>query len=92
MTMIDRVAPGLENRSPEAEIELTREMAKKFRSFRPGQVVKVTIEARIHSLNFRKPQDPDLTGYEGQTCLKIRSLKADLAAQNDVAELLDDDE
>ncbi len=92
MTMIDRKATGLENRAPEAEIELTRQQAKTLKGYRPGEVVKVTIEARIHSINFEKPTDPDLLGYEGQMCLKVRNLKVMRAPQNDVAELLDDDE
>ena len=92
MSMIDRVAPGLENREPTVHIELDREEAKEMKKYRPGQVVKITLVATIDSLSFRKPDDPDLTGYEGNATLKLRDMEVGLSTRNAIAELLDDDE
>jgi len=92
MSMIDRVASGLENRRPEVRFELDREEAKKVKTFRPGQVVKITLVGTVESMNFRKPDDPDLSGYEGSLCVLMQDMDIGLSTKNAIAELLDDDE
>lgn len=92
MARIDLVAPGLENRQPEAHFELDREEAKEVKAFRPGQVVKITLVGSISSMNFRKPDDPDLSGYEGSLTVKMTDMDIGLSTKNAIAELLDDDE
>lgn len=92
MAMIDAVASGLENREPHVSIELDREEAKEVKQYRPGQVVKITMVATIDSMNFRKPDDPDLSGYEGHLSLRLRDMEIGLSTKNAIAELLDDDE
>jgi hypothetical protein len=92
MAMIDLVAQGLENRRPEARLELDREEAKEVKKFRPGQVVKVTLVGTVESMSFRKPDDPDLSGYEGHVCILMQDMDIGLSTKNAIAELLDDDE
>lgn len=92
MARIDAVASGLENREPTVSIELDREMAKEARKYRPGQVLKMTLVATVENLSFRKPDDPDLSGYEGHMMLNLRDMQMGLSQRNAIAELLDDDE
>lgn len=92
MAIVDKVAPGLEQREPCAHFELNKEEAKEVKAFRPGQVVKVTLVGTIESMSFRKPDDPDLSGYEGSFSIKMRDMDIGLSTRNAIAELLDDDE
>lgn len=92
MAMIDAVATGLEHSEPVVSIDLKREDAKEAKKYRPGQVLKITMIATVDSMNFRKPDDPDLTGYEGHMNLKLRDMEMGLSQRNAMAELLDDDE
>lgn len=92
MAMIDAVAKGLENRNPSVHFELDREEAKEAKAFRPGQVVKVTLVGTIDSMSFRKPDDPDLSGYEGNMTILMQDMDIGLSTKNAIAELLDDDE
>lgn len=92
MAIVDLKAPGLDQSSPEAHIQLDREMAKAVKKFRPGQVVRVTIIGKLCDMSFRKPEDPDLSGYEGNCCIEMTDMQIGESAKNAMAELLDDDE
>ncbi len=92
MGMIDAVAVGLDQSQPTVHLDLDKDMAKQVKKFRPGQVVKLSIVGSIDSMNFRKPDDPDQSGYEGSMGLKIKSMEIGESARNAMAELLDDDE
>lgn len=92
MAMIDGVASGLDQREPRVHFDLDREEAKEVKAFRPGQVVKITLIGTVESMNFRKPDDPDLAGYEGSLTVKMRDMEIGLSSKNAIAELLDDDE
>jgi hypothetical protein len=92
MAMIDSKAPGLDQCSPRATFELDREEAKAVKAFKPGQVVKMTIIGTITNQTFRKPEDPDLQGFEGNLVLDMTDMEIGISSKNAMAELLDDDE
>lgn len=92
MGMIDGVAIGLDQSSPSAHLDLKREDAKEMRKFRPGQMVKITLVGKIDALSFRKPDDPDQSGYEGHVCIAMTKMKVAISERNQMEELLDDDE
>jgi hypothetical protein len=92
MGMIDSVVGSGEGWVPTVHLDLNKELAKVAREYRPGQVVKIVVVGSIESQNFRKPDDPDESGYEGSLCLKVSRAEILKSARNDMAELLDDDE
>lgn len=92
MGMIDAKASGLDQCCPRAHLDLDKEDAKEAREFKPGQVVKVTLIGTITSLNFRKPDDPELPGYEGNISIDMQDMEIGLSSKNAIAALLDDDE
>lgn len=92
MPIVDKIASGLDQREPMVHFDLDKEEAKEVKNFRPGQVVKITLVGTVESMSFRKPDDPDLSGYEGSLSIKMRDMDIGLSTRNAIAELLDDDE
>ena len=92
MAKIDAVQMSGEGWIPTVHIDLDKKMAKESKKFRPGQMLRVVIVGTIESQSFRKPEDPDESGYDGSICLKIRDVKLAESVKNAMAELLDDDE
>jgi hypothetical protein len=92
MGMIDYAVKSGEGYIPTVHLELNKESAKEVKKFRPGQVVKVMVVGTIESQSFRKPDDPEESGFEGSVCLKISSVDIAESKRNAMAELLDDDE
>lgn len=92
MATIDGIRGSGEGWVPTVHLDLDKEMAKVSRKYRPGQVVKLVIVGKIESQNFRKPEDPEESGYDGSISLKVSKAEILDSARNDMAELLDDDE
>jgi len=92
MGIIDYKVTSGEGYIPTVHLDLNKDSAKEVKKFRPGQVVKVMMVGTIESQSFRKPDDPDESGFEGSVCLKISSVDIAESKRNAMAELLDDDE
>lgn len=92
MGIIDYKVTSGEGYIPTVHLDLNKDSAKEVKKFRPGQVVKVMVVGTIESQSFRKPEDPEESGYEGSVCLKISSVDIAESQRNAIAELLDDDE
>lgn len=92
MGIIDYKVTSGEGYIPTVHLDLNKDSAKEVKKWRPGQVVKVMIVGTIESQSFRKPEDPEESGYEGSVCLKISSMDIAEFQRNTMAELLDDDE
>lgn len=92
MAIIDTVATALDQRAPTASFDLKKEDAKEVKKYKPGQMVKITIVGKVESMSFRKPDDPDQTGYEGHISIGMTKLAIGLSERNAMEELLDDDE
>lgn len=90
--MIDAVATSLTQREPEAHIQLNKKMAKGVKDFKPGQIVKVTLVGKVCDMNFRFPEDPEASGFEGSVCIEMTEMQIGISQKNAMAELLDDDE
>jgi hypothetical protein len=73
-------------------VDLNKELAKASRKYRPGSVVKLVIVGKIDSISYRKPDDPDESGYEGHMSVEVQKREMLESARNEMAELLDDDE
>lgn len=92
MGMIDYKVESGEGYTPTVHLDLEKDLAKEAKKYRPGQVVKLVVVGSIESLNFRKPDDPEESGFEGSICLKVSRAEILESARNAMAELLDDDE
>lgn len=92
MALIDNAALSGEGSVPRVMLDLDKKLAKEARKFRPGNVVKIVLVGSLDSMSFRKPDDPEETGYEGHLCLKVQKAEILESARNQMAELLDDDE
>ena len=83
---------SLEKQAPRVSLELDKDLARESRKYRPGSVVKVVVVWKIDSVEYRKPGDPEESGYEGHMCLEVQKMELLSSARNEFAELLDDDE
>lgn len=90
--MIDEIVNSGEGREATAYIGLNKEHAKAVRKYKPGNVVKIVLIGSLDTMSFRKPDDPEESGFEGSCCLKIQKMEILDSAKNEMAELLDDDE
>lgn len=90
--MIDGIVSSGEGREATAHIDLNKEHAKAVRKYKPGNVVKIVLIGSLDTMSFRKPDDPEESGFEGSCCLKIQKMEILSSAKNEIAELLDDDE
>lgn len=85
---------GLEDlgkQAPTVSIELDKKLAKEVREYKPGNILKVTLVGSIDSMTFNKPGEPNATGFEGYVRLKIQKAEIVESAQNQMAELMDDE-
>lgn len=90
--MIDAIVRSGEGAEASAHITLTKDSAKAVRKYKPGNVVKIVLIGSLDSMNFRKPDDPEESGFEGDCTLRIQKMEVLSSAKNEIAELLDDDE
>ena len=90
--MIDVVEYDPEKQAPNASFELNKEWAGKVRSFKPGQLVKILVVAKISEVNLRTPYDPDEKGFVGNLRVEAEDFKIDLSQKNEIAELFEDDD
>lgn len=77
---------------PYASVELGKREAKKAKSFKPNQIVRVVLIGTLRSLSFHTPADCEERGFEGNLTLDIEEMGIGLSEKNEIAELLEDDE
>lgn len=82
----------LTRQPPRVSVDLDKELAKASRKYRPGSVVKIVVVGKIEMVSYRKPDDPDESGYEGHMSVEVQKMELLPSARNAMAELLDDDE